>query len=153
INRKIVIIADSYVDKEFGTGALKVTPAHDFNDYELGKKHNLQFINILNPDGTLNDKAGPYANLKVQEARKRIVKDLEDQGFIVKIEPHTHAVGFCDRTGAVVEPYLSKQWFVKTKDISTPARHVVSNESIQFVPESWTKTYIHWMNIIEDWCI
>ncbi len=153
IDRKIPIIADEYVDREFGTGALKVTPAHDFNDYELGKKHELEFINILNVDGTLNENGGPYQGLKVQEARKRIVKDLEDKEFLIKTEPHQHAVGYCDRTGAVVEPYLSKQWFVKTKDLSTPARHVVSNESLKFVPEQWTKTYIHWMNIIEDWCV
>ncbi len=153
IDRKIPIIADEYVDKEFGTGALKVTPAHDFNDYELGKKHNLEFINILNVDGTLNENGRPYQGLKAQEARKQVVKDLEEKGFLIKTEPHQHAVGYCDRTGAVVEPYLSKQWFVKTKDISTPARHVVSNETIKFVPEQWTKTYIHWMNIIEDWCV
>lgn len=153
INRKIPIIADEYVDREFGTGALKVTPAHDFNDYDLGKKHNLEFINILNVDGTLNENAGPYQGLKVQEARKQIVKDLAEKDFLVKTEPHQHAVGYCDRTGAVVEPYLSKQWFVKTKDLATPARHVVSNETTQFIPEQWTKTYIHWMNIIEDWCV
>jgi valyl-tRNA synthetase len=153
IDRKIPIIADDYVDREFGTGALKVTPAHDFNDYNLGKKHNLEFINILNVDGTLNENGFDYQGLKVQEARKRIVQDLEEKGFLVATEPHTHAVGYCDRTGAVVEPYLSKQWFVKTKDLATPARHVVSNESLQFIPEQWTKTYIHWMNIIEDWCV
>lgn len=153
INRKVPIIADTYVDMEFGTGALKVTPAHDFNDYELGKKHNLQMINILNEDGTLNSNGAAYKGLKVQEARKRIVQDLEAGGFLIKTEPHQHAVGYCDRTGAIVEPFLSKQWFVKTKDLSTPARHVVSNETVQFIPEQWTKTYVHWMNIIEDWCV
>ena len=153
IDRKIKIITDEYVDREFGTGALKVTPAHDFNDYELGKKHNLEFINILNVDGTLNENGGPYKDLKVQEARKRIVSDLEEKGFLVKTEPHQHSVGYCDRTGAVVEPFLSKQWFVKTSDISTPARHVVSSETTKFIPDQWTKTYIHWMNIIEDWCV
>lgn len=153
IGRQIPIIADDYVDKEFGTGALKVTPAHDFNDYELGKKHNLEFINILNVDGTLNENGGPWQGLKTQEARKQIVKEFEDKGIIVKIEPHQHAVGYCDRTGAVVEPYLSKQWFVKTHDLATPARHVVESETTKFIPEQWTKTYIHWMNIIEDWCV
>ena len=153
IHRKIPIIADGYVDREFGTGALKVTPAHDFNDYKLGQKHNLEFINILNPDGTLNERGGPYEGLKVQEARKRLVKDFLEKEIIVKTEVHQHSVGYCDRTGAVVEPYLSKQWFVKTRDLSTPARHVVSNGSVQFIPQSWQKTYIHWMNIIEDWCV
>ena len=153
IHRKIPVIADGYVDREFGTGALKVTPAHDFNDYKLGQKHNLELINILNPDGTLNHRGGPYEGLKVQEARKRLVRDLEEKGVIVKIEPYQHSVGYCDRTGAVVEPYLSEQWFVKTGDLSTPARHVVSNGSVEFIPESWQKTYIHWMNIIEDWCV
>ena len=153
IHRRIPIIADEYVEREFGTGALKVTPAHDFNDYKLGQKHNLEFINILNPDGTLNDRGGPYKGLKIQEARKRLVKDLVEKKIIVKIEPYQHSVGYCDRTGAVVEPYMSQQWFVKTGDLSTPARHVVSNGSVQFIPESWRKTYIHWMNIIEDWCV
>jgi valyl-tRNA synthetase len=153
IDRQIPIITDDYVDREFGTGALKVTPAHDFNDYDLGKKHNLDFINILNTDGTLNGNGGPWKGLKMQEARKQIVKEFEDKNIIVKVEPHQHAVGYCDRTGAVVDPFLSKQWFVKTADLSTPARHVVENETIQFVPEQWTKTYLHWMNIIEDWCV
>ncbi len=153
VDRQIPIITDEYVDREFGTGALKVTPAHDFNDYELGKKHSLEFINILNVDGTLNENGGPWQGLKAQEARKQIVKEFEEKNIIVKTEPHQHAVGYCDRTGAVVEPFLSKQWFVKTKDLSTPARHVVENETIQFVPEQWTKTYLHWMNIIEDWCV
>jgi len=151
--RKIPIIVDDYVDMEFGTGALKVTPAHDFNDYELGKKHKLAFLNILTTEGTLNENGGPYKGLKAQEARKQIVKDLEEAGALEKIEPHNHAVGYCERTGAVVEPFLSKQWFVKTKDLSTPARHVVSNGSINFEPEMWTKTYMHWMNNIQDWCV
>ena len=153
IHRKIPVITDEYVDQEFGTGALKVTPAHDFNDYKLGGKHNLEPINILNPDGTINENGRPYQGLKVQEARRQIVKDLEEQKFLVKVEPYQHSVGYCDRTGVVVEPYLSEQWFVKTKDLSTPARHVVSNGSLQLIPEQWQKTYIHWMNIIEDWCV
>lgn len=152
-DRKIPIIADAYVDMTFGTGALKVTPAHDFNDYELGKKHSLKFINILNRDGTLNEAGGPYKNLHTQEARKRIVADLEAQGFLVKTEPIVNSVGYCDRTGAVVEPYLSEQWFVRMEDMSRPARHMVENGSIRFEPETWTKTYLHWMGIIQDWCI
>ncbi len=151
--RKIPIIADSYVDKEFGSGALKVTPAHDFNDYELGKKHKLEFLNILEKNGTLNQNAGVYKGLSSQEARKKIVADLEAQEFLVKMEPHVHSVGYCDRTGAVAEPFLSEQWFVRTKDLAVPARHMVENGSIRFEPEMWTKTYLHWMTIIQDWCI
>ncbi|MBY0315336.1 MAG: valine--tRNA ligase [Bdellovibrionales bacterium] len=151
--RKVPIIADAYVDKEFGSGALKVTPAHDFNDYELGKKHKLPFINILNKDGTLNDTVPKYAGLSVQEARKRILIELEEGGFLVKTEPISHSVGFCDRTGAVVEPFMSEQWFARMKDISAPARHAVENGSIQFEPEMWVKTYLHWMNNIQDWCV
>lgn len=151
--RKIPIIADPYVDMTFGTGALKVTPAHDFNDYELGKKHNLKFINILNRDGTLNDIAGEYKGLSTQEARKKIVAHLEEKGFLVKVDPIVNSVGYCDRTGAVVEPYMSEQWFVRTEELARPARHMVENGSIRFEPEAWTKTYLHWMSIIQDWCI
>lgn len=151
--RKIPIISDTYVDKDFGSGALKVTPAHDFNDYELGKRHKLEFISILNRDGTLNEHGAQYKGLHVQEARKKVVADLEASGQLVKVEPMVHAVAYCDRTGAVVEPFLSEQWFVKTKDIAAPARHVVENGTINFEPEVWTKTYLHWMSIINDWCI
>ncbi len=152
-SRKIPIIADSYVDKEFGSGALKVTPAHDFNDYELGKKHKLEFINILNKNGTLNENAGDYNGLSTQEARKKIIANLEEQGFLVKVEPHMHSIGYCDRTGAIAEPFVSEQWFVRTQSMATPARHMVENGSITFEPEMWTKTYLHWMSIIQDWCI
>ena len=153
-NRLIDIIADDYVEKEFGSGAVKITPAHDFNDYEMGKRHNLEFINILNKDGTLNDNVPEaYRNLSVKKARDLVVKDLEDQGFLVEIEPHVHSVGHCSRSGAVAEPLLSEQWFVKTGDLATPAKRVVESGTIRFEPESWTKTYLHWMNIIQDWCI
>ena len=151
--REIELIADEYVDKEFGSGAVKITPAHDFNDYEMGKRHNLEFINILNKNGTLNENAGTYQDLKVQEARKKVVADLEKQGLLVKIEPHKHSVGHCSRSHCVVEPFLSDQWFVKTEALATPARHVVENGTTQFIPESWTKTYLHWLSIIQDWCI
>jgi valyl-tRNA synthetase len=152
--REIPIIADEKVDKEFGTGAVKVTPAHDFNDYEMGVRQKLPMLNILNPNGTLNNEAGPaYANLSINEARKRVVADLEAQGFLVKIEPHTHQVGHCSRTGCVVEPYLSEQWFVRTATLATSAKRVVESGTITFEPETWTKTYLHWMNIIQDWCI
>ena len=152
-DRSIPIIADECVDREFGSGAVKITPAHDFNDYEMGERHNLKKINILNEDGTLNECGGIYKGLKVQEARERIVADLQKGGFLEKIEPHRHSVGHCFRSGCVVEPYLSKQWFVKTSEISIPATRVVENGTTIFEPEAWTKTYLHWMNTIQDWCI
>ena len=153
IKRKIKIIADSYVDKEFGSGVVKITPAHDFNDYKIGKTHNLEMINILNKKTELNEKAGPYAGLKVAEARKKVIEDLRAQNLLIKEEPHLHSVGHCSRSGAVVEPFLSEQWFVKTEMLAVPAKHAVENGTIRFEPESWTKVYLHWMNIIEDWCI
>jgi valyl-tRNA synthetase len=153
INRPIKVIADVYVDKEFGSGVVKITPAHDFNDYKIGKSHNLEFINILEKNGLLNENAGPYKGLKVQEARKRVIEDLKIQNLLVKEEPHIHSVGHCSRTGAVVEPFLSEQWFLKMEKMAIPARRVVESGTIRFEPESWTKVYLHWMNIIEDWCI
>ena len=153
IDRLIPVIADEYVDKEFGTGALKITPAHDFNDYKVGKTHNLEFINILTRKCEINENGGPYKGLKVQEARKKIVEDLKEKGFLEKEEPHVHSVGHCSRSGTVVEPFLSEQWFVKTEHLANPAKRVVESGTIRFEPESWTKTYLHWMNIIEDWCI
>lgn len=152
-HRTIQVIGDSSVDREFGTGAVKITPAHDFNDYAMGQKHNLAMVNILNKDGTLNDDAGAYRGLKVSDARKKIVADLEAQGFLEKIEPHTHQVGHCSRTNCVVEPFLSDQWFVKMSELATGARRVVESGTINFEPEQWTKTYLHWMSIVQDWCI
>ncbi|MGE0764509.1 MAG: valine--tRNA ligase, partial [Bdellovibrionales bacterium] len=151
--REIPVIADASVDKEFGTGAVKITPAHDFNDYEMGTRHKLPMINILNLNGTLNEQAGAYKGLPAAEARKKVVADLETQGFLVKTEPHVHQVGHCSRTGAVVEPLLSEQWFVRTASLAGPAKRVVESGTIQFEPDIWTKTYLHWMNIIQDWCI
>ncbi|MGZ3768836.1 MAG: valine--tRNA ligase [Bdellovibrio sp.] len=153
INRKIKIIADTYVDKAFGSGVVKITPAHDFNDYKIGKTHHLEFINILTKKAELNENAGPYKGLKVQEARKRILEDLKSQDFLEKEEPHVHSVGHCSRSGAVVEPFLSEQWFVKMEQLAVPAKRVVENGTIRFEPESWTKVYLHWLNNIEDWCI
>lgn len=153
INRKIKIIADTYVDKAFGSGVVKITPAHDFNDYKIGKSHHLEFINILTKKAELNENGGPYKGLKVQEARKRILEDLKAQNFLVKEEPHVHSVGHCSRSGAVVEPFLSEQWFVKMEQLAVPARRVVESGTIRFEPESWTKVYLHWLNNIEDWCI
>ncbi len=152
-DRTIPIIADTYVDKDFGTGAVKITPAHDFNDYQVGVRHKLQMINILNKNGTLNENGGKFKGLKVQEARKQVLVALKEGEFLVKEEPHQHSIGYCERSGAVVEPMLSDQWFVRMSQMATAARHVVENGSIQFEPESWTKTYLHWMSIIEDWCI
>lgn len=153
INRQIKIIADTYVDQSFGSGVVKITPAHDFNDYKIGKTHKLEFINILNKKCELNENAGPYQGLKVIEARKKIVEDLKNLNFLVKEEPHMNSVGHCSRTGAVVEPMLSDQWFMKMEDLAVPAKRVVESGTLRFEPESWTKVYLHWMNTIEDWCI
>lgn len=153
MNRPIPIIADTYVDKEFGSGVVKITPAHDFNDYKIGKSHNLPMINILTKKAEINENGGAYKGLKVQEARKRVLEDLTTQGLLEKEEPHVLNVGHCSRSGAVVEPYLSEQWFVKTEALAVPSRRVAESGTIRFEPESWTKVYLHWMNIIEDWCI
>lgn len=152
-DRKIPVIADEAVDKDFGSGVVKITPAHDFNDYEMGLRHKLPQINILNKDGTLNESGGSFKGLKVQEARKQVLKELEEKSFLVKEEVHVHQVGHCSRSGAVAEPYLSEQWFVKTGPLAEPAKRVVESGTITFEPESWTKTYLHWMNNIQDWCI
>jgi valyl-tRNA synthetase len=152
--RLIPIIADTYVDKEFGSGVVKITPAHDFNDYKVGKRHNLAMINILDRQCRLNEQAGSaYQGLSVNEARKKVLEDLGLQELLEKEEPHVHSVGHCSRSGAVVEPFLSEQWFVKAENLAVPAKRVVESGTIRFEPESWTKTYLHWMNIIEDWCI
>lgn len=153
INRKVRIIADTYVDKEFGSGVVKITPAHDFNDFKIGKTHKLEFINLLNRNGTLNENAGAYQGLKVVDARKKVVEDLKSQNLMAQEEPHTLSVGHCSRTDAVVEPFLSEQWFVKMEHLAVPAKRVVESGTLRFEPESWTKVYLHWMNHIEDWCI
>lgn len=153
LKRAIPIIADTYVDKEFGSGVVKITPAHDFNDYKIGKNHKLPFINILTKRCEINENGGPYKGLKVQEARKRILEDLQNEGLLEKEEPYVLNVGHCSRSGAVVEPFLSEQWFVKTEALSVPAKRVVESGTTRFEPDSWTKVYLHWMNIIEDWCI
>ncbi len=153
IGRKIKIIADTYVDKEFGSGVVKITPAHDFNDYKIGKTHHLEFINLLTKKCEMNENAGPYQGLKVAEARKKVLEDLKAQNLLVKEEPHANSVGHCSRSGAVVEPMLSDQWFMKMDHLATPAKRVVESGTIRFEPESWGKVYLHWLNIIEDWCI
>ena len=137
MNRRIPIITDELVQKDFGTGAVKVTPAHDPNDYDMGKRHGLEFINLLNPDGTLNANAGAYAGLPTDEARRRVVADMEAQGRLVKVEPHTHSVGHCYRSDCVVEPYLSKQWFVKMRPLCEPAIQAVRDVRIEFVPKHY----------------
>jgi valyl-tRNA synthetase len=153
MNRRIPILMDTYVDKEFGTGVVKITPAHDFNDFQVGNRHKLPRINILNPDGTLNDNAGPYKGLDRFAARKKIVEDLEAGGFLIKIEPHEHNVGHCYRCGTVVEPYYSKQWFVRMKPLAEKALKAVAEGKTKFVPEMWRGEYERWLSNIQDWCI
>jgi valyl-tRNA synthetase len=154
VNRIIPIIADDFVDPEFGTGAVKVTPAHDPNDFEVGLRHNLKQINIMNPDGTMNSSAGKLVEGKDRfEARKIVVNEMEKLGLLEKVEDYVHSVGYSERAGVMVEPYLSKQWFVKMKQLAEPAIKVVDERRIKFHPERWTKTYNHWMNNIKDWCI
>ena len=153
-DRKIPIIADDYVDKEFGTGCVKITPGHDFNDYEIGQRHNLEIINVLTDDAKINANAPiSYQGLDRFEARKVIVSDLDKQNLIEKIDPHTLMVPRGDRTNSIIEPYMTDQWFVKVKPLAEPAIDAVKNGSIRFVPENWEKTYFNWMENIEDWCI
>lgn len=153
VGRDLPIVADKYVDPEFGTGAVKITPAHDLNDFELGKRHHLAEINIINDDGTTNQNAGKYAHLSIPEAREKVVADLKDQGYLEKIENYKHSIGHCYRCDTIVEPYLSKQWFVKMKDLANPAIKAVYEKQTNFIPERWSKVYFEWMNNIKDWCI
>ena len=153
VNREIPIVADYYVDKEFGTGAVKITPAHDPNDFEVGKRHDLEEINVMNDDATINEKGGKYAGMERYEARKAIVKDLEEQGYLVKVVPHTHAVGTHDRCGTTVEPLIKQQWFVKMEELAKPAIEALKSGELKFVPERFDKIYLHWLENIKDWCI
>ena len=153
VGREIPIVADEYVDKEFGTGAVKITPAHDPNDFEVGLRHNLECIKVLNDDATINRFGGKYEGLDRYEARKQIVADLEKEGFLLKIEDHSHNVGQCYRCGTTVEPITSKQWFVKMAPLAKEALRVVEDGTIQFSPERLTKTYTNWMENVHDWCI
>ena len=153
-NRKIPIIGDDYVDKEFGSGCLKVTPAHDFNDYEIGMRHDLEVINILAEDGTLNSTVPPdYVGLDRFEARKKIITELKNKGLLLKTEPHQLMVPRGDRSKTVIEPYLTDQWFVKMEDLASPALEAVRQGKTKFIPENWTKTYYDWLENIQDWCI
>ena len=153
VNKEIPVIADSYVDKEFGTGCVKITPAHDPNDFEVGKRHNLEEINILNDDATINENGGKYAGMDRYEARKAIVADLEALGLLVKIEKHVHNVGTHDRCKTTVEPMVKKQWFVRMEEMAKPAMEALRTGELKFVPEAFGKTYMHWLENIRDWCI
>lgn len=153
VGREIPVVADEYVKMDFGTGVVKITPAHDPNDFEVGRRHNLEVINIMDDDGCINEKGGKYAGLPGLEARKKIVEDLKEQGFLVKTEPIKHNVGACYRCGTIVEPRVSKQWFVKMKPLAEPALRAVKEGKIKFVPERFAKIYYHWMENIKDWCI
>ncbi len=153
VGREIPVIADSYVKRDFGTGAVKITPAHDPNDFEIGLRHHLAVINIMDDGGNINENGGKYAGLSGMEARKRIVRDLKEQGFLVRTEPIKHNVGACYRCGTIVEPRVSKQWFVKMKPLAEPAVRVVQEGKIRFVPDRFSKIYYHWMENIRDWCI
>jgi len=153
VERIIPVISDEYVDMEFGTGALKVTPAHDPNDFELGQKYNLETVQVIDHTGKMNEHAGRFSGLDRFEARKKIVEKLEERGLVEKIEDYVHNVGFSERGGALVEPYLSDQWFVNMKPLSEPALNAVLSGEIKLHPERWIKTYEHWMRNIRDWCI
>ena len=153
VNREIPIVADYYVDKEFGTGAVKITPAHDPNDFEVGKRHNLPEINIMNDDATINELGGKYAGMERYEARKAIVSDLEEQGFLVKVEDHSHNVGTHERCGTTVEPLVKQQWFVRMEELAKPAIEAISNGDLKLIPERMNKTYMNWLSNIRDWCV
>mgnify|MGYP004459540457 CR=1 FL=1 len=153
LNREIPIVADEYVDREFGTGVVKITPAHDPNDYEVSKRHKLPLITVITDDGHMTDSCGKYAGMDRYEARKEIVKDLEADGFLIKTQPHNHNVGTCYRCGETVEPKLSTQWFVAMEELAKPAIEVVKRGDTSFVPKRFEKIYFHWMENIKDWCI
>ncbi|MBI4834442.1 MAG: valine--tRNA ligase [Planctomycetes bacterium] len=153
VNREIPIIADSFTNPEFGSGAVKVTPAHDPNDFAMGQRHNLAFIKVIGPDGKMNENAGAYKGLDRFEARKKVIADLEAQGLYDKKDKHMHAVGHCYRCETMIEPYLSLQWFVRMKPLAEPAIQAVKDGRVKFFPERWDKVYMEWMTNIRDWCI
>jgi valyl-tRNA synthetase len=153
LKREIPIIADAYVDREFGTGALKVTPAHDPNDFEIGRRHDLPLINIMNPDASMNDNAGSYRGMDRFACRSEVVRALEADGLLVRVEPIKHSVGSCYRCKTVIEPYVSKQWFVKTKSLAAAAMEAVRSGKTRIVPQFWENTYFEWMENIRDWCV
>lgn len=153
VNRAIPIIADDYVESEFGTGAVKITPAHDPNDFEMGKRHNLPELTVIDKKGIMNENAGKYQGMDRYECRQKIVEDLQVEGFLDKIEEHDHAVGHCYRCNTVIEPLVSKQWFVKMKPLAQPAIQVAKEGKVRFIPERFTKIYLDWLENIRDWCI
>ena len=153
MNKEIPIVADEYVDREFGTGVVKITPAHDPNDFEVGVRHNLPRINVMNDDGTMNEKAGKYAGMDRMEARKAVVEDLKEQGYLVEIEDITHAVGCHERCNVPIEPLIKLQWFVRMDELAKPAMEVYEQQKLRFVPDRFGKVYMHWLENIRDWCI
>ena len=153
VGRELPIVADEYVDKEFGTGAVKMTPAHDPNDFEVGKRHQLEEINVMNDDATMNELAGKYAGMDRYECRKALVADLDEAGYLIKVEKHDHAVGTCYRCHTTVEPRLSLQWFVKMDELAKPAIDILKKGELKFVPDKFDKTYLQWLENIRDWCV
>ena len=153
VGRELPIVADDYVDKDFGSGAVKMTPAHDPNDFGVGERHNLEQINVMNEDGTMNELAGKYQGMDRYECRKQLMKDLEKAGYVIAIKDHPHAVGTCYRCHTVIEPRLSEQWFVKMDELAKPAIDILKSKELQFVPERYDKTYLQWLENIRDWCI
>lgn len=153
VGRKIPVVADTYVDMEFGTGAVKITPAHDPNDFEVGLRHNLPILNVMNEDATINENGGKYAGMDRSAAREAVVEDLKDGGYLAEVEDHKHNVGACYRCARTVEPRVSMQWFVKMEPLAKPAIQVVKEGETKFIPERFEKIYFHWMENIKDWCI
>ncbi len=153
VGRAIPIVGDEHADMEFGTGVVKITPAHDPNDFEVGLRHNLPVIRVMNDDGTMNENAGKYAGMDRYECRKLLVKDLKESGHLIKTVPHAHNVGHCYRCRSTVEPIVSKQWFVKMEELARPAINAVMDKKVTFVPERFAKTYYNWMENVKDWCI
>ncbi|MEY8358362.1 valine--tRNA ligase [Anaerotruncus colihominis] len=153
VNKQIPIVADEYVEMDFGTGVVKITPAHDPNDFEVGMRHNLPVVNVMNDDATINENGGKYQGLTREECRRQIVKDLEEGGFLKSVEPYKHNVGSCYRCGSIIEPRVSKQWFVKMEPLAKPAIEAVRSGQTRFIPERFDKIYFNWMENIKDWCI
>lgn len=153
VGRELPIVADDYVDKDFGSGAVKMTPAHDPNDFGVGQRHNLEEINVMNEDGTMNELAGKYQGMDRYECRKQLMKDLEEDGYVIAVKDHPHAVGTCYRCHTIIEPRLSEQWFVKMDELAKPAIDILKSKELEFVPERYDKTYLQWLENIRDWCI